>query len=1035
MGDIMRPIPFIELIKRMFEEYAVDKSIFALPESSFFRKKTDKRVSILGEFCETSLGPAAGPHTQLAQNIITSYLAGSRFIELKTVQEKEPPVAKPCIDAEDEGFNTEWSSEYTVEKACAEYLKAWILLHLLEEVFQLRVGDERSFVFNMSVGYNLEGIKSERMDKYINSLMDASGHPVFKQCINELSAVIEEGNFLKGTGLENRLSAIKDLPSRISAKICKSVTLSTMHGCPPSEIEKICVYMLTEKKLETYVKLNPTLLSYPTVRKILDSLGFDYVALSEESFAHDLQYSDAIPMLKRLKKLAEDNQRFFGVKLTNTLGSVNFKKKLPGGEMYMSGRALFPLSINLAAKVCREFDGNLPISFSAGISEHNVGDVFDAGIKPITLATELLKPGGYNRLSAIAAKLEAMDGWSQPKINVDKVVALAKKALSVDYAQKYYRGSDEVSIPGELPVFDCAEAPCKVACPIHQDIPEYIRLVGQERYAEALALIYEKNALPSITGHICNHACQYHCTRMDYEGCVLIREVKRIAVKKGMAEYKEKWLAPANQNGIKVAVMGAGPAGLASAYFLAREGFSVTVFDPHESAGGTVRHVIPSFRISEEAIESDVSFIKEHGVKFVFKADSGLTPQLLQAEQGFKYVIVAVGAGVEKSVRLNVSASSPKIVSALAFLEQFNKNLSSMQLGKQVAVVGAGNTAMDASRAALKVPGVENSCVIYRRTEKEMPASREEYEMALDDNVKFHFLLNPEKIAEEGKLVCRVMKLGEPDASGRRRPEDTDEFRTMPVDTLITAIGEEIDQSLLARLGVSGETANQHVYTVGDAHTGPSSIVKCIAEARKAADEICQAEDGAYKRTETVTPTATAEQVKRIAQKKRGLTWQSIAPAEGVAAVDISVGENEYHRCLECSSVCNKCVEVCPNRANIAVPVNGDHSFRNYYQIVHLDAYCNECGNCATFCPWDGKPYTGKVTVFSLSEDFAASSNPGFFVEGNTVMVRYEGNILKSSLDNGVLRVENDNPSLVKLVKIFNELYKKRPSIFGRVDE
>jgi len=1031
MGDHMRPVPFRELVARIFEEYAADRSIFSLPQTNFFRKQGNKRVSLFGEWCETPLGPAAGPHTQLAQNIVTSYLAGSRFIELKTVQEKEPPVDKPCIDAEDEGFNTEWSSEYTVEKAYEEYIKAWILLHLIEEVFELRTGSTRSFLFNMSVGYNLAGIQTPRMDAYINGLMDASTHSFFNNCLDELSLLLKDGIFLKNSGLINRLPHLRQLPEQIDPHICKSVTLSTMHGCPPAEIEKICAYMLAEKKLETYVKLNPTLLSFPVVRTTLDQLGFDYITLSEESFDHDLKYSAAIPMLTRLQKLAADQGRFFGVKLTNTLGSVNFKNKLPGGEMYMSGRSLFPLSIQLSTKICQEFNGNLPISFSAGISEHNVADLFATGIRPITLATDLLKPGGYNRMSAIAAKLEQMDGWEQTSIHVDKVADLAEKALKADYAQKYYRGSKKVAIDGKLPLYDCAVAPCRTACPISQDIPEYIRLVGEERYAEALALIYEKNALPSITGHICDHACQYNCTRLDYEGAVLIREAKRIAVVKGYEEYRRQWKLATKPRGIKAAVLGAGPGGLASAYFLAKEGFDVTVFEQRESAGGTPRHIIPQFRMSSDAVASDVNFIQDHGVHFIFHCDPSLTIDKLQAD-GYQYIIVAVGAGAEKPFPLQREGDHRPVLSALEFLDRFNHQPAALQLGKHIAVIGAGNTAMDAARSALRVPGVETCTVIYRRTQKEMPAYQEEYELALADQVQFHFLLNPEQFNTDGKLVCRVMKLGEADASGRRKPEPTDELRMLPIDTVITAIGEDINTALLRQIGVT-EAAQSSVYVVGDALTGPASIVKAIADARKSTDSICHSLDTAWQPAISHFSKATNRQVEEIANKKIGLTWQSDVKIEGERPAEASVGKREFSRCLECSYVCNKCVEVCPNRANLAIPMTSD-AFTNFYQIVHLDAYCNECGNCATFCPWDGKPYTDKVTLFSLRQDFENSRNPGFLVEDNTVSIRLADGLYTVELTQGRLPIAG-NKDLSKMAELFNELYSKRPALFGPVDE
>ena len=236
-------------------------------------------------------------------------------MELKTVQIlDELEIEKPCIDARDEGYNTEWSSEFTLLKAYDEYVKAWVILYMLQELFDLNAGTGRSFIFNMSVGYDLEGIKNPRVDKFINDLIDSSDNEVFKSCLEELDALVAEGTFLDGTGLEDRLDRLKGLSAKIPAKLCSQLTLSTMHGCPPKEIEAICSYMLSEKKLHTFVKLNPTLLGFDTVREILDNLGFDYLTLAQASFDHDLQYADAIGMLNRLVSLSKKEGLKFGVK-------------------------------------------------------------------------------------------------------------------------------------------------------------------------------------------------------------------------------------------------------------------------------------------------------------------------------------------------------------------------------------------------------------------------------------------------------------------------------------------------------------------------------------------------------------------------------------------------------------------------------------------------------------------------------------------------------------------------------------------------
>ena len=332
MSDKMRMIPFGQLIDRMMDEWRHTRSVFDIPEADFYRKADSEIYEVFGEKMSVPLGPAAGPHTQIAQNIVASYLTGSRFIELKTVQILDAlEIEKPCIDMTDEGFNTEWSTELTLGQAWEEYAKAWILLYLVEKLFDLGTpGMERSFVFNISVGYDLAGIKTPKMDRYIERMKDSSAEPRFREWLAELNAKITDPSFLKGTGLEKRRDALTGLAGLIPAKITRSVSLSTMHGCPPDEIESIARYMIAEKGLDTYVKLNPTLLGYDRVRTILDNLGFRKVQMKREGFEHDLQWNDARSMLKRLEAFASENGWRFGVKLTNTLGSINNREELPG---------------------------------------------------------------------------------------------------------------------------------------------------------------------------------------------------------------------------------------------------------------------------------------------------------------------------------------------------------------------------------------------------------------------------------------------------------------------------------------------------------------------------------------------------------------------------------------------------------------------------------------------------------------------------------------------------------------------------------
>ncbi|WHP31904.1 putative selenate reductase subunit YgfK [Trabulsiella odontotermitis] len=1033
MGDIMRPIPFEELLTRIFDEYQNHHSIFGIPEEQFYSPVKEHQLSVFGETCATPIGPAAGPHTQLAQNIITSWLTGGRFIELKTVQILDRlELEKPCIDAEDECFNTEWSTEFTLLKAWDEYLKAWFVLHLLETIFPLtptRAG--KSFIFNMSVGYNLDGIKQPPMQQFIDNMMNAAAHPKFALYRDTLDRWLRDDEFLRRHQLEDIRFQLATLTEHIPATMVHGVTLSTMHGCPPDEIEAICRYMLEEKGLNTFVKLNPTLLGYQRVREILDTCGFDYVGLKEESFEHDLKIGQALEMLQRLMALAKEKGLGFGVKLTNTLGTINNKGALPGDEMYMSGRALFPLSINVAALLSRAFDGKLPISYSGGASQLTIKDIFETGIRPITMATDLLKPGGYLRLSECMRELEQADGWEMNHVNVARLNDLAERAVSMEYTQKHWKPEERIDVGEKLPMTDCYVAPCVTACAIKQDIPEYIHLMGEHRYADALELIYQRNALPAITGHICDHQCQYNCTRLDYDSALNIRELKKVALEKGWNEYQQRWHKPAGSGSLNpVAVIGAGPAGLAAGYFLARAGHPVTLFEREENAGGVVRNIIPQFRIPGELIQHDIDFVVAHGVNIIYGCDPHLTVDQLKQE-GFRYVLV--GTGTAKNSGVKLAGDNQNVWKSLQFLRDYNLG-KSLQLGKHVVVVGAGNTAMDCARTALRIPGVEKATVVYRRSLQEMPAWREEYEEALHDGVEFQFLSNPEKFDRDGTLTVRVMKLGEADEKGRRRPVETDETRTMQVDTLITAIGEQQDADALDAMGVpldargwpevnaDGETRKPDVFLIGDVQRGPSSIVSAIGNARKATDVIL-----------------ARENIRSHHGDKR---WNNVDPADiyrrkgsiSIALVDKDDRDafvaQEASRCLECNYVCSKCVDVCPNRANVSIAVPG---FQNRFQTLHLDAYCNECGNCAQFCPWQGKPYKDKLTIFSLPQDFANSTNPGFLVEDARVHIRQDNQTWVLNIDEQG-SFEQVPPQLDATCRIISHVHQHHHYLLGSVE-
>ncbi len=455
MSDRMRVIPFEKLVNWISEEYRREKTIFGIAEKYFFRSPIEKGLYLHGERLGSPLGPAAGPHTQLAQNLAAAYLCGGRYFELKTVQILDRlDFAKPCINAADEGYNTEWSTELSIEEALDEYIKGWFLLHLLgRELFDL---DQRTFIFNMSIGYDLEGIRSTKVDHFIEGLQEASSTEIFHQC----RAVLQ-----KESGRFSKIS--EHFIDSISPEICRSVALSTMHGCPPPEIEAICKHLLLEKKLHTTVKLNPTLLGYDFVRNALDQMGYGYIMLTAETFDKDLQYNDALPLLKRLSSLAAENGLEFGVKISNTLPVQITRAELPGEQMYLSGKPLYALAINLAERLASDFGGKLKISFSGGADQTNTAAILETGIKPVTMVTTLLKPSGYRRLTKLAEIAEQAEGGETvAEINLDRLKATAATAIS----GTTYRKKEKDAVPKpyqKLPLFDCRASCsiCVAVCP------------------------------------------------------------------------------------------------------------------------------------------------------------------------------------------------------------------------------------------------------------------------------------------------------------------------------------------------------------------------------------------------------------------------------------------------------------------------------------------------------------------------------------------------------------------------------------------
>ncbi len=403
----LTPMSLAVLLGRVAEEWTTRSRIFDLPTARIYDVSSgpDLSVDFMGRTAATPIGPAAGPHSQLAENIVLAWLGGSRIVELKTVQILDDlEIGRPCIDMETIGYNIEWSQELRVAESLEEYVKAWMILEILSDWDELKphLGDDPGpHLFDLSVGYDLAGIQSDKVSGFIDGLVDASAS------IDRLRAEIPEP-----------FEAWRD--HDFDPHIADTVTLSTFHGCPPDEIESITKHLMTRHGLDVVVKLNPTLLGFERVHGILKgTLGYDELRLRRSDFDADLQFDRGVELITELRRFAADQGRRFGIKLTNTMVVENHRDFMPEDTMYMSGAPLHVLSMTLLDELDRalpgalavgESEGDVQVSFSAGISKDNLGEAVGLGLAPVTVCSDLLKPGGYGRLKPMLTTLgRAMD--------------------------------------------------------------------------------------------------------------------------------------------------------------------------------------------------------------------------------------------------------------------------------------------------------------------------------------------------------------------------------------------------------------------------------------------------------------------------------------------------------------------------------------------------------------------------------------------------------------------------------------------------
>jgi putative selenate reductase len=478
--------PFVELIDRMRLEFARQEAMFDLPRRKWFvpdaNSDIDLSVKFHGQIAGNPIGPASGPQTQMAQNLVLSWLAGSRIMELKTVQVNDAlEIPRPCIDAANVGYNVEWSQELKVHESLDQYVQGTMLIHMLRQAPEVfgnpfgstdMAGISGETVFDMSVGYDLAGIQTDKVVNFIRGMMDAT------ESVERLR-----------DQLPHRLSKLRDLD--YPTKLSQSITLSTFHGCPADEIEKICEFLISEIGVDVIVKMNPPMLGKERLEHLLhDVMGYTEISVNDHAYTSGLLFDESIAMCGRLSKLAAERGVGLGAKFSNTLEVNNHRDFFTPDQkvMYLSGLPLHVITLTLANEFRKVIGPQIPISFSAGIDRKNAASTVACGYVPVTTCTDLLKTGGYGRLPPYFQELQtAMEKVGAKTIDDylldcrgqreaaggDPVVAgFLNNAIIVEEIQadpRYYAAQNRAvpkKINSHLTTFDCITCDkCIPVCP------------------------------------------------------------------------------------------------------------------------------------------------------------------------------------------------------------------------------------------------------------------------------------------------------------------------------------------------------------------------------------------------------------------------------------------------------------------------------------------------------------------------------------------------------------------------------------------